>query len=167
MHPKPKSRTVTVLNCDPLDEVQKALELILFAHIGIAADADVRLAPLGLNRTHHRILYVVYRGPGTTVGEVTQLLRLTPQAVQSAARRLIFEGFIRQEASALDGRKKPLFITETGATLQASISRNQTIRLTQAFQRVGKEAVAGLLETMLALIDESDADWLAKRHDKS
>src|SRR5689334_17802109 len=73
-------------------DVQRALELFLFAHLNLAADAEAELASLGFHRTHHRILYLVAGHPGANVGDLISTLRLTPQAVQLPMRQLNEKG---------------------------------------------------------------------------
>lgn len=76
-------------NGDDGEWASEALSLILFVHLTMAEDADKRLASAGLNRTHHRILFLVDHKSGVTVGEIVNLLRLSAQAIQPPLRTLI------------------------------------------------------------------------------
>lgn len=142
------------------DAAQLGLGLFLFAHLRLAADADKDLAALGLHRTHHRILYLAGRAPGTSVGEIIALLRLTPQGIQAPMRRLIQDGLIEQRSSDRDRRKRQIYLTAEGAKLQNRLAAKQYERLLNAYAAAGPDSLAGFFKTMFALIDPADAEYI-------
>jgi DNA-binding MarR family transcriptional regulator len=139
-----------------IPDVQRALELFLFAHLNLAADAEAELASLGFHRTHHRILYLVAGHPGASVGDLIGTLRLTPQAVQSPMRQLNEKGYIEQRHANTDRRKRYLFVTPKGAALVAKLSSRQHRRLSEAFQSAGSSAVKGFLAVMENMLTKED-----------
>lgn len=141
-------------------DVRRALEFFLFAHLNLAADAETELEPLGFHRTHHRILYLVAGYPGTSVGDLISTLRLTPQAVQSPMRELNEKGYIEQQYSSTDRRKRCLFITLKGENLLARLSSHQHRRLTEAFKLSGPKAVKGFLGIMESMLTEEDRRFM-------
>jgi DNA-binding MarR family transcriptional regulator len=140
------------------------LGLFLFAHLRLAADADEELASLGLHRTHHRILHLAARAPGTSVGEIIGLLRLTPQGIQGPMRRLIRDGLIEQRSAERDRRKRQIYLTEKGAKLQSEIAAKQYERILRAYEIAGADNLDGFFRVMLALIDAGDAEYLKYNH---
>jgi DNA-binding MarR family transcriptional regulator len=137
-----------------------ALSLILFVHLAFAEDSDKRLASASLNRTHHRILFLVAHKPGVTVGEIVNLLRLTGQAVQPPLRALIDNHLVKQQSSERDRRKRHLTITKNGITFLNSLSSGQFARLSDVRRRVGDDSFEQFLRVMRAMTTESDREWL-------
>jgi DNA-binding MarR family transcriptional regulator len=142
--------------------VQRALELFLFAHLNLAADAEGELASLGFHRTHHRILYLVGGHPGTSVGDLITTLRLTPQAVQSPMKQLNEKGYLEQRHSSMDRRKRCLFITAKGRSLVSRLSSRQHGRLAGAFDVAGPAAVKGFLSVMESMMTEEDRQFVER-----
>jgi len=137
-----------------------ALSLVLFVHLAIAADADKRLSPAGLNRTHHRILFLVGHRPGVTVGEIVNLLRVSAQAIQAPLRTLIDNGLIEQQSSERDRRKRHLILSEQGKTFLEELASGQFARIAAARMRAGEESFDGFVRVMRAMMDDEDRDWL-------
>lgn len=142
------------------DEGLDALSLLLFAHLAVAADADRALAATGLNRTHHRILFLIALKPGITVGEIVGLLRVTAQAIQSPLRTLIDDALIQQQSSKRDRRRRNLVLTERGRTFLNTLSGAQYTRIAKAVGSVGKRQRQGFFDVMRGMMDEHDRDWL-------
>lgn len=143
-------------------DVQKALELFLFGHLNLAADADEELASLGFHRTHHRILYLVAGYPGTSVGDLISTLRLTPQAVQSPMKQLSEAGYLEQRYASTDRRKRCLFTTRAGDALLARLSKRQHKRLAEAFHLAGPSAVNGFLVVLEKMLTEKDRRFMER-----
>lgn len=140
-----------------------ALSLILFVHLAIAGDADKGLSSTGLNRTHHRILFLVAHRPGLTVGEIVILLRVSAQAIQAPLRNLLDNGLIAQQSSERDRRRRHLTITEQGRAFLETLSNAQFARIAEARRKAGDEAYEGFLRVMRAMMDETDREWLFPR----
>ncbi len=137
-----------------------ALSLILFVHLAIAGDADKGLGSTGLNRTHHRILFLVAHNPGVTVGELVSLLRITAQAIGAPLRTLIDGHLIEQQSSERDRRRRHLIITDEGRKFLDELSRGQFARIAEARRKAGDESFDGFLRMMRFMMDEGDRDWL-------
>lgn len=152
-------RDTQTTRCDS-PAVRAALELILFVHINLAHDAEDELASLGFHRTHHRILYLVARHPGITVGDLLSILRLTPQAVQTPMKQLYAKGFLQQRHAASDRRRRCLFLTGLGDTLLRRLSHHQHKRISQAFQATGPGAAKGFLKVLEMMLSDEDKAFL-------
>jgi DNA-binding MarR family transcriptional regulator len=151
-----RSRKAALKTVSDTSGARKALELFLFAHLNLAADAEAELAELGFHRTHHRILYLVAGNPGLRVGDLISTLRLTAQAVQSPMKQLNEKGFIEQRYASTDRRKRCLFITAKGESLIARLSARQHNRLAQAFDQAGPAAVRGFMAVMERMLTDKD-----------
>lgn len=137
-----------------------ALGLILFVHLAIAADCDKHLNAASLNRTHHRILFLVGHRPGVTVGEIVNLLRVSAQAIQAPLRTLIDSGLIEQQSSERDRRRRHLILSEEGAKFLEALSSAQFARIAAARRSAGEESFDGFLRVMRSLMDAPDREWL-------
>jgi DNA-binding MarR family transcriptional regulator len=142
------------------DQWDETLTLILFVHLAIAADADKGLLGTGLNRTHHRILFLVAHRPGVTVGEIVTLLRLTPQAVQVYLRTLLDNNLVEQSSSEEDRRRRHLSTTARGKDFLALISRDQYARIASTLGTAGPTNAKSFINLMRDMLDESDRNWL-------
>lgn len=148
---------------DPIENAEwayEALSLVLFVHLAVVQDADKELAATGLNRTHHRILFLVAHKPGVTVGEIVNLLRLTAQAIQPPLRALIDKQLITQQSSERDRRKRHLIMTERGTAFLNRLTGGQFARLAEARRRVGDDSYDGFIRFMRAMTTPPDKAWL-------
>jgi DNA-binding MarR family transcriptional regulator len=153
-------RKIAPIATREVSDVQRALELFLFAHLNLAADAEAELTSLGFHRTHHRILYLVASHPGTNVGDLINTLRLTPQAVQSPMRQLNERGYVEQRYATTDRRKRCLFVTSKGTALLAKLSSRQHRRIAEAFHSAGPTAVKGFLAVMGNMLTKEDRHFV-------
>jgi len=95
-----------------------------------------------------------------TVSELVNLLRVTPQAINSPLRTLIDHGLIRQKESATDRRKRDLFLTEEGEALLATVTEVQFRRISAVFDLADAKVTEGFLSVLRGLMDEADRNWL-------
>jgi len=138
----------------------ETLSLLMFVHLAVAGDGDRKLVSAGLNRTHHRILFLIGHKPGVTVGEISTLLRLTTQAIQPPLRTLIDKDFIEQQSSERDRRKRHLNLTARGVEFLTMLTSGQFSRMAEARRRAGDDSYEGFLRFMRAMTMPEDAAWL-------
>jgi DNA-binding MarR family transcriptional regulator len=143
--PRRTSAPPAGLASDPLDE---AMELMHFGFRCVVAGPDRLLATRGYGRVHHRILFVVGRNPGLSVGDLLALLGVTKQAISSPLRRLVEDGLVSAEAAADSKRRKSLVLTSAGTKFERRVSDLQRKRFAEAFARVGAAAERGWREVM-------------------
>jgi DNA-binding MarR family transcriptional regulator len=87
------------------------MELIHVGFRRVVAGPDRLLATRGYGRVHHRILFVVGRNPGLSVGDLLALLDVTRQAISGPLRRLVVDGLVSAETSSSSRRRKSLVLT--------------------------------------------------------
>lgn len=138
----------------------EVLCLILFVHLALVTDADKALAATGLNRTHHRILFLVALRPGVTVGEIVVLLRVTAQAIQAPLRTLLDDGLVEQQSSERDRRRRHLTLTDRGEKFLGTLSDAQHSRIEAALGAAGGLRYENFLDVMRGMTDWNDREWL-------
>ena len=138
----------------------ESLSLILFVHLAVIGDANKQLIAAGLNRTHHRILFLVGHKPGVTVGEIATLLRLTTQATQPPLRTLLDKQLIEQQSSESDRRKRHLVLTDRGVDFLTKLTSGQFARLAEARRQAGDASYEGFVRFMGFMATADDHAWL-------
>lgn len=143
------------------DELFQAMGLLFFAYRDFVSDPDKVLAAIGsdgtnMGRAHHRVIHFVGGNPGMTVAQLLDILQITKQSLSRVLRKLVDEGYIRQEIGKRDARQRLLFLTEKGKRLEAALSSPQKERLRKAFAEAGDDAKQGFIEMLTRMINEED-----------
>ena len=138
------------------EELRQAMELLFYAYRDFTAEPDSILAKFGFGRAHHRVIYFVGRNPGTTVGELLRILKITKQSLSRVLGQLVREGFVTQEADPRDRRRRRLALTEKGANLEHLLTDSQCRFVAGAYREAGAQAVEGFRTVLLGLINEED-----------
>ena len=136
---------------DPLDE---ALELMYFGLRGMTREADDLLARNGFSRSHHRIMFVIARRDGLTVGELRSALGVSAQAMHRPLKQLTDGGIIAVSRDPTRHRFKALHLTARGRDLEAKASGAERRVIRDAFTCAGNDAAAGW-STVMANIAEN------------
>jgi DNA-binding MarR family transcriptional regulator len=142
------------------------VELLFFAYRDFVADADDMLAALGFGRAHHRVLHFVGRGPGMTVAQLLDTLRITKQSLSRVLKELIEKGYVLQKEGPEDRRQRLLYLTAEGEALWRKLVTPQIMRFREAAQHLG-EADGGLYRELLLQLVNADnrgavEDWIAR-----
>lgn len=106
----------------PLDG---ALLLMHFAFRGLVTHADRYLVKHGLSRVHHRILYVIARVDGISVGGLLEVLGVSKQALHRPMKHLLDNGYVLAERDAVEHRVKLLHLTSKGARTERAASDHE------------------------------------------
>jgi len=117
--------------------LDEAMELFQAAHRSLDEAARLVLAQRGLGRAHQRILYLVARAPGRSVSDMLERLQVTKQALNTPLSDLKRKGLVRAKRQPGNGRRKLLFLTPAGASLEAQLSLQHRNRLAGAFRAIG------------------------------
>lgn len=136
------------------DELRLGMELLFYAYRDFTGDADAVLAPLGLGRAHHRVIYFVHRNPQIPVTHLLRILRITKQSLSRVLSELVRQGYVEQTTGLRDRRQRLLTLTEKGCALEARLTDAQRRRMARAYRRAGAEAVRGFREVLEGLVDE-------------
>lgn len=138
------------------EELRQGIELLFYGWRDFTADLDQPLERAGLGRAHHRAIYFIGRNPGTNVGALLGILKITKQSLSRVLQTLIQAGLVEQKPGTRDRRQRHLNLTATGAALERELSETQRQRLARAYRMAGAESVEGFRQVLLGLIDERD-----------
>lgn len=147
------------------EQLRRGIEAMFFAYQGFTADPDRILAERGYGRAHHRAVHFINRQPGLTVNTLLAILGVTKQSLNRVLRTLVEDELVEARVGQRDKRERQLFLTEKGATLEASVSTAQRERMRDAYRRVGPEAVAGFRKVLEAMMDPDAAKRYAALRD--
>lgn len=128
-------------------------------------DADTVLAEHGLSRVHHRVLYVVARSAGISVGELAAALGISRQALHRPLSDLRRRGLVTGDVSARSGRERSLSATAEGQALERAATGPQLAHLSAVFGAAGPAAIEGWRRIMRGLAHDTIAQTSpATRH---
>jgi DNA-binding MarR family transcriptional regulator len=139
-------------------ETDRLLALFFMAWRGFAAEADAILAPHGLGRLHHRILYAVARLPGIRIGDLATTLGITRQGLHGPLAELERRRLVVRRVAKESARDRAVFVTKRGASLEDAASSAQRRQLERAFAELGDAAARGWIAVQRALAAAVVAD---------
>ena len=148
------SPRVSRLELKRLDEIDDALELMYFGLRGMTRDADDLLGVHGLSRSHHRILFVIARRDGLSVGELQAALGVSAQAMHGPMKQLRDKGFVAVSRDPSRHRIRSLHLTEQGRRVEAEASEAERKVIRDAFARAGDPA-AGMWAKVMAIVAQN------------
>lgn len=132
----------------PLDG---ALLLMHFAFRGLVVKADQHLEKHGLSRVHHRILYVLARTDGISVGGLLETLGVTKQALHRPMKYLQENDYVTAERDAVEHRVKLLRLTPKGIRMERAASDYERAAMQAALGRLAPTDQKAWREVMIAL----------------
>jgi len=148
------------------EAVRQAMELLFFAYRDFTAEPDAILARFGFGRAHHRVIYFVGRNPGITVGSLLAILKITKQSLSRVLGQLLREDFVTQKTDAKDRRRRMLYLSEKGKTLERDLSDRQSRRIKRAYRDAGADAVEGFRRVLRGIINDEDRRRFAEGEGK-
>lgn len=115
--------------------------------------ADAVLAQHQLGRVDHRVLYVVTRQPGITVGELAGALGISRQALHRPLSGLLRRNLVSSDVSAHSGRERALSATPAGLAVERAATSPQLVQLDRIATTAGPAALAGWQKIMRGLAE--------------
>ena len=119
----------------PLDQFWPYLVTVLADRIARRTSRIIK--EYGLNLSQWRVLAAIAEVPGRTSAEVVTITPMDKGIVSRATKALLELGYIRREASQIDGRLSHLHLTKSGATLYRAI-----IPLVQEVTQISSESLS-------------------------
>jgi len=107
---------------------------------------DSRLSSYGLTRSHWRAVIYIWRTPGISQTELSEILDISRMGVTGLIDRMENKGLVSRRDDLKDRRVKRIYLTESTAALVPLITR------------LGRECV----DDFLVGIDETDRNVLLK-----
>lgn len=134
---------VSGVDIEIVDPIDLALQRMYFAWKCVVGDSNALLAEYGLARAHHRILFVVARTDGITVGELLTVLGISAQGLQRPMATLKKKGMVIASRDPQQHRTKRLSLTDAGIALELLASEAQKVVFRRAFDAAGSDAERG------------------------
>ena len=135
------------------EQLRKGIEAMFFAYRGFTADPDRILSGMDYGRAHHRAIHFIHRSPGTTVGNLLDILGVTKQSLNRVLRTLFDDGLVEARVGRTDKRERNLHLTEKGQALERELSDAQRARMRAAYRAAGPQAVQGFRAVLEAMMD--------------
>jgi DNA-binding MarR family transcriptional regulator len=135
------------------EQLRKGIEAMFFAYRGFTADPDRILSGMDYGRAHHRAIHFIHRSPGTTVGNLLDILGVTKQSLNRVLRTLFEDGLVEARVGRTDKRERNLHLTEKGQALERELSDAQRARMRAAYRSAGPQAVQGFRAVLEAMMD--------------
>ncbi len=135
------------------EQLRKGIEAMFFAYRGFTADPDRILEGMDYGRAHHRAVHFVHRSPGTTVGNLLDILGVTKQSLNRVLRTLFQDGLVEARVGKKDRRERHLYLTDKGRTLERELSDAQRARMRAAYRAAGPQSVQGFRTVLEAMMD--------------
>lgn len=135
------------------EQLRKGIEAMFFAYRGFTADPDRILSGMDYGRAHHRAIHFIHRSPGTTVGNLLDILGVTKQSLNRVLRTLFDDGLVEARVGRTDKRERNLHLTENGQALERELSDAQRARMRAAYRSAGPQAVQGFRAVLEAMMD--------------
>ncbi len=135
------------------EQLRKGIEAMFFAYRGFTADPDRILEGMDYGRAHHRAVHFINRSPGTTVGNLLDILGVTKQSLNRVLRTLFDGGLVEARVGKKDKRERHLYLTEKGRALERELSDAQRARMRAAYRAAGPQAVQGFRTVLEAMMD--------------
>ena len=145
------------------EELRRGIEMMFFSYRDFTSEADTILAEKDMGRAHHRAIYFIGRHPGITVSDLLGILNITKQSLSRVLSGLMKDGFVLQKTGATDRRQRLLYLTETGAKLEARLTALQGRRFADAYREAGAEAVDGFKRVLRGLMDQDTLDQIKQQ----
>ncbi|MGD8325512.1 MAG: MarR family transcriptional regulator [Sphingomonadales bacterium] len=112
---------------------------------------DKHLQVYDLGHAHFRALYFILHRPGMSVGDLLTTLKVTNQSANRVLSQLLDKNLIESRIDENDRRKRRLFTTNAGATLTATLEKQQLEIMAKAYRKAGPQAVGGFWAVLNAL----------------
>jgi len=142
---------------EPTDIAEMQLiERLFFAYRDFVHEPDAILQRDNFGRSHHRILHFVNRHPGMSVTTLLDILKITKQSMAPSLRQMIDQGYILQEVSKEDRRKRLLFPTPKGRELMLALCEPQSKRMQKAMAGLSSSDRDAVLAFLLGVVSDDD-----------
>lgn len=115
----------------------------------------------GLTAVQFRVLQIVAEVQGCTPKDISRRMRVSQATVTSLVHKLVNQGMVSIERSAIDGRQKNITVTEAG---QVAIERAPDalqqlyVRKFEALEDWEQAQLVASLERVAAMLDAEDTD---------
>jgi DNA-binding MarR family transcriptional regulator len=158
------------------EELDLGLELLLLAETALWTTVDAALegesVPAGqsvLGRSHWRAAFFLRRRPGAGVQDIALLTGLSKQAASRTLSELAKAGLCQKGSGMvgeeLDGRRRPMVLTEAGRAFEARVSERLRSLVARAYRTGGLDGVGAGRRILQALAGPKLSPGAARNRD--
>ena len=135
------------------EQIKDFIQLLFYAYRETFSDPKEILTKNSFGRAHLRALNLIERNPGTNLGELMFLLKVTKQSLNRVLRDLIESKMIKQIKDKKDTRKKNLFLDKEGQIFFNKIYETQKKRVFNALKNSEPDSVVKFKEVLNKIIN--------------
>ena len=135
------------------EQIKDFIQLLFYAYRETFSDPKKLLNENSFGPAHLRALNLIERNPGTSLGELMFLLKVTKQSLNRVLRDLIESKMIKQIKDEEDTRKKNLFLDKEGKIFFEKIYESQKKRIFNALKNSDPDSVIKFKEVLNKIID--------------
>ncbi len=135
------------------EQIKDFIQLLFYAYRETSSDSRKILQESSFGPAHLRALNLVERNPGTNLGELMFLLKVTKQSLNRVLRDLIESKMIKQIKDKKDTRRKNLFLDKEGQIFFNKIYEMQKKRVFNALKNSEPDSVVKFKEVLNKIIN--------------
>ena len=135
------------------EQIKDFIQLLFYAYRETFSDPKKLLNENSFGLAHLRALNLIERNPGTNLGELMFLLKITKQSLNRVLRDLIVSKMIKQIKDEEDTRKKNLFLDKEGKIFFNKIYETQKKRIFDALKSSEPDSVVKFKEVLNKIIN--------------
>jgi DNA-binding MarR family transcriptional regulator len=135
------------------EQIKDFIQLLFYAYRETFSDPKKLLNENSFGPAHLRALNLIERNPGTNLGELMFLLKITKQSLNRVLRDLIESKMIKQIKDKEDTRRKNLFLDKDGQIFFNKIYETQKKRIFDALKNSEPESVIKFKEVLNRIIN--------------
>jgi len=135
------------------EQIKDFIQLLFYAYRETFSDPKKLLSENSFGLAHLRALNLIERNPGTNLGELMFLLKITKQSLNRVLRDLKESGMIKQIKDKEDTRRKNLFLDKEGQIFFNKIYETQKKRISDALKNSEPGSVIKFKEVLNKIIN--------------
>ena len=135
------------------EQIKDFIQLLFYAYRETFSDPKKLLNENSFGPAHLRALNLIERNPGTNLGELMFLLKITKQSLNRVLRDLIEAKMIKQIKDREDTRRKNLFLDKEGQIFFNKIYETQKKRIFNALKNSEPDSVVKFKEVLNKIIN--------------
>jgi len=135
------------------EQIKDFIQLLFYAYRETFSDPKKLLNENSYGQAHLRALNLIERNPGTNLGELMFLLKITKQSLNRVLRDLINSKMIKQIKDEEDTRRKNLFLDKEGQIFFNKIYEIQKKRIFHALKNSEPDSVLKFKEVLNKIIN--------------
>ena len=135
------------------EQIKDFIQLIFYAYRETFSDPKEILAKKFFGPAHLRVLNLIERNPGISLGELIFKLKVTKQSLNRVLRELIKSKMIRQIKDDKDTRRKNLFLDKEGKVFFEKVYEAQKKRIFYALKNSEPDSVIKFKEVLKKIIN--------------